>query len=90
MPDPRINFAQLQEVNSKRPQTSYGGISARQKSLQNSLRQRSSKYPEDQIEAYSKSIENLDKNNINLGINSNNGNNFDYGFKNRLTKLTRK
>jgi hypothetical protein len=30
-------------VNSKRPQTSYGGISARQKSLQKSLRQKSSK-----------------------------------------------
>lgn len=43
MPDPRINFAQLQQVNSRRPQTSYGGISARQKSLQQSLRQMSSK-----------------------------------------------
>jgi hypothetical protein len=30
-------------VNSKRPQTSYGGLSARQKSLQKSLRQKSSK-----------------------------------------------
>lgn len=33
----------MQLVNEKRPQTSYGGISARQKSLQNSLRQKSSK-----------------------------------------------
>jgi hypothetical protein len=33
----------MQQVNEKRPQTSYGGITARQKSLQNSLRQMSSK-----------------------------------------------
>jgi hypothetical protein len=33
----------MQLVNEKRPQTSYGGITARQKSLQNSLRQKSSK-----------------------------------------------
>lgn len=31
VPDPRINFEQLQQINSKRPQTSYGGISARQR-----------------------------------------------------------
>lgn len=40
---PPINYEHFQQVNSKRPQTSYGGISARQKSLQNSLRQKSSK-----------------------------------------------
>jgi hypothetical protein len=40
---PPINYEHFQQVNSKRPQTSYGGISARQKSLQNSLRQMSSK-----------------------------------------------
>jgi hypothetical protein len=40
-PDPRINFHHLQMVNMKRPQTSYGGISARQKNLQNSLKRKS-------------------------------------------------
>ncbi len=42
VPDSRINFGRLQKVNSKRPQTSYGGLLARQKSLQKSLRQQSS------------------------------------------------
>jgi len=40
---PPINYEHFQQVNSKRPTTSYGGISARQKSLQNSLRQKSSR-----------------------------------------------
>jgi len=40
---PPVNFEYLQQVNDKRPQTSYGGLSARQKSLHNSLRQKSSK-----------------------------------------------
>lgn len=43
---PPINYEHFQQVNSKRPQTSYGGISARQKSLQNSLRHISSKLEE--------------------------------------------
>ena len=37
-PDPRINFHQLQMVNMKRPQTSYGGLQARQKNLKNCLK----------------------------------------------------
>jgi len=40
---PPINYEHYQQVNSKRPQTSYGGISARQKSLQKNLKQKSMK-----------------------------------------------
>ena len=49
---PPINYEHFQQVNSKRPQTSYGGLSARQKSLQNSLRQLSSKYDDRQENNY--------------------------------------
>jgi hypothetical protein len=38
-----INIEQFQKVNSQRPLTSYGGISARQKSLKNSLSKKSFK-----------------------------------------------
>lgn len=38
-----INIEDINRVNSQRPQTSYGGLSARKKSMQNSLRQKSSK-----------------------------------------------
>lgn len=41
--DPRINFEKINELNKQRPLTSYGGLMARKKSLQNSLRQQSSK-----------------------------------------------
>jgi len=40
---PPVNFEHLQQVNDKRPQTSYGGLSERKKSMQNNLRQMSSK-----------------------------------------------
>jgi hypothetical protein len=35
---PEINFQHMQMVNSKRPQTSYGGIQARQKNLKDSMK----------------------------------------------------
>lgn len=38
-----INIADICRVNAQRPQTSYGGLSERKKSIQNSLRQKSSK-----------------------------------------------
>jgi len=38
-----INYEHFQQVTSKRPQTSYGGIVDRQKSLQKSLQQKSYK-----------------------------------------------
>lgn len=37
-PDPRINFEQINRVNKSRPQTSYGGINARRKNLQNAFK----------------------------------------------------
>ena len=43
MPKPNINFEHLACLNSERPQTSYGGISERKKSLQKNKRQQSSK-----------------------------------------------
>jgi hypothetical protein len=73
-------------VNSKRPQTSYGGISARQKSLQKSLRQKSSKLPfnpqnkiEDLFPGPSGEV-----NSNYFGMNANS--NFDLGLKNKLSK----
>ena len=42
VPDPRINFEQINEVNKSRPQTSYGGLNARRKKLQIALK--SAKY----------------------------------------------
>lgn len=69
---PPINYEHYQQVNCKRPQTSYGGISARQKSLQNSLRQMSSKNDDAQ-----------EKNKIEY--NKNLGNPFD--LRNKLTKM---
>ena len=35
--DPRINFEHINRVNRSRPQTSYGGLNARRKNLQNAL-----------------------------------------------------
>ena len=35
--DPRINFEHISRVNRSRPQTSYGGLNARKKNLQNAL-----------------------------------------------------
>ena len=43
MPKPNINFEKLASLNSARPQTSYGGISERKRSLQKNMRQQSSK-----------------------------------------------
>jgi hypothetical protein len=76
-------------VNAKRPQTSYGGISARQKSLQKSLRQQSSK-KESRGEMFpfapSEGFDNL----LNNNVNDNHVNNFDFGFKNKLSQLIQK
>ena len=46
MPDPRINFKQLQLVNAKRPQTSYGGISARQRNRKKKEEKNEPHFPE--------------------------------------------
>ena len=43
LPQPNLNFEKLAVINSARPQTSYGGISERKRSLQKNLRQQSSK-----------------------------------------------
>ena len=74
-------------VNSKRPQTSYGGISARQKSLQKALRQKSSKVAyngENKFEELFPGPSNAD---INLNPNSNyiadNTNKFAYSGSTR-------
>jgi hypothetical protein len=78
-------------VNSKRPQTSYGGISARQKSLQKSLRQKSSKVAyngENKFEELFPGPSNADIN-LNLDPNSNYiaaVGNYDMGLKNKLSK----
>ena len=37
-PDPRINFEHINKVNKSRPQTSYGGLNARRKNLQNAFK----------------------------------------------------
>ena len=37
-PDPRINFEEINKVNKSRPQTSYGGLNARRKNLENALK----------------------------------------------------
>ena len=39
-PDPRINFEQINRVNRARPQTSYGGLNARKKSLQSAFQKK--------------------------------------------------
>jgi hypothetical protein len=36
-PDPRINFEHINQLNQKRPQTSYGGLNTRRKNLQTAL-----------------------------------------------------
>lgn len=43
LPRPNLNFEKLASINSARPQTSYGGISERKRSLQKNLRQQSSR-----------------------------------------------
>lgn len=57
VPDPRINFEQINEVNKSRPQTSYGGLNARRKKLQIALK--SAKY---------RTTSNNNNNNINNNI----------------------
>ena len=37
-PDPRINFEHINQLNQKRPQTSYGGLNTRRKNLQTALK----------------------------------------------------
>jgi len=66
-------------VNSKRPQTSYGGLSARQKSLQKSLRQKSSKVGFGNVghsKFYNQELFPMPANNIN----------YEVSFKNKLGK----
>ena len=41
--DPRINFEHINRINRSRPQTSYGGLNARKKNLQNALQGKSNK-----------------------------------------------
>ena len=73
---PPINYEHFQHVNSKRPQTSYGGLSARQKSLQNSIRQISSKNDEREENMISNSNNDFRKNYINT-----------FGLKNKLNQI---
>ena len=69
--DPDINFERIAHVNSARPQTSYGGISDRKRSLQKSLRQQSSKI--------------FNRNNFNINPISNNP--FNMLSSNRLSEM---
>jgi hypothetical protein len=77
-------------VNSKRPQTSYGGISARQRSLQKSLRQKSSKVGHEKQEELFPMPPKGDLDQIYSGGVSNINGNFDLEFKNKLVKLIQK
>ena len=42
-PDLRINFEEISKVNKSRPQTSYGGLNARRKNLQNALQNKNNR-----------------------------------------------
>ena len=42
-PDPRINFEEISKVNKSRPQTSYGGLNARRKNLENALKNKNNR-----------------------------------------------
>ena len=42
-PDPRINFEEINKVNKSRPQTSYGGLNARRKNLENALKNKNNR-----------------------------------------------